>query len=497
MMRLVWESIAAHAANHSSQAALVDERGALTYGELPATIARAASIFTAQRVASMIDNSSAWAVVDLALARNEAVSIPIPQFFTDGQAHHLIDDAAPDLIITDQPQRIAVLAGHLPTGSVQVAGRELFLFSRPAAAQHPLPTGTCKITYTSGTTGRPRGVCLSAQTIKAVTLSLAEAVDAGADDRSLALLPLSTLLENIGGIYVPLLTGSTAALPSLASCGFAGSSVVRPGMLVAALHQYLPSATILVPQLLKLLVECLAAGAGLPDSLRFVAVGGAPCALTLIERARGFGLPVYEGYGLSEAGSVVTLNRAEAQRLGSVGMPLPHAFVRIAGDGEIVVAGHLFGGYLGSATTPPVEWPTGDLGHLDAEGYLYVTGRKKTAFATAFGRNVSPEWVEGELTAGPAVMQAAVFGEGRARNVAVLVAHPAARPEQIAAAVAAANARLPDYARIAAWHLADVSFSQANRLARSTGLPDREAIAHHFAGALEQLYASEASHVDV
>jgi len=94
-------------------------------------------------------------------------------------------------------------------------------------------------------------------------------------------------------------------------------------------------------------------------------------------------------------------------------------------------------------------------------------------------------------------MQAAVFGEGRARNVAVLVAHPAARPEQIAAAVAAANARLPDYARIAAWHLADVSFSQANRLARSTGLPDREAIAHHFAGALEQLYASEASHVDV
>lgn len=495
-MRLVLESIAMHAANHADRVALVDELGSLAYGELPAAIAHAASTLAAPRVASMIDNGNAWALVDLALARSRSVGIPIPPFFTDGQVQHLIKDAAPDLIVTDQPERIASVTGQSSTGSMPIAGRELFLFAGPAAAQHPLPPDTCKITYTSGTTGQARGVCLSAQSIEAVTLSLAGAVDADADDRSLALLPLSTLLENIGGLYVPLLSGSVAALPSMASCGFAGSSVVQPGMLIAALHRYRPSAIILVPQLLKLLVECVSAGASLPDSLRFVAVGGAPCAMTLIERARALGLPVYEGYGLSEAGSVVSLNRAEAQRPGSVGMPLPHAAVRIAGDGEIVVAGQLFGGYLDGATTPPVEWPTGDLGHLDAEGYLYVTGRKKTAFATAFGRNVSPEWVEGELTAGPAVMQAAVFGEGRARNVAVLVAHPAAQPEQIAAAVATANSRLPDYARVAAWHLADAPFSQANRLARGTGLPDRDAIAHHFAAALEQLHANETSHVD-
>lgn len=497
MMRLVFECIAAHAAGHPGNVALADELGALTYGELPAAIAHAASVFRAKRAANMIDNSNAWALVDLALARNDAVSIPIPQFFTEGQVRHLIDDAAPDLIVTDQPERIGSLSGLSPSGSVEIAGRELFLFSRPVTTQHLLPPDTCKITYTSGTTGQPRGVCLSAQSIDSVTLSLAGAVDAGTDDRSLSLLPLATLLQNIGGIYVPLVTGSAAALPSLANCGFAGSSAVRPELLFASLHRYMPSAVILVPQLLKLLVECLAAGASLPGSLRFVAVGGAPCASTLIERARGFGLPVYEGYGLSEAGSVVSLNRPDAQRPGSVGLPLPHVCARIAGDGEIVVGGHLFSGYLGSESAAAAEWPTGDLGHLDAEGYLYVTGRKKTAFATAFGRNVSPEWVEGELTAGPDVMQAAVFGEGRARNVAVLVAHPAARPEQIAAAVAAANARLPDYARVAAWHLADVPFSQANRLARSSGLPDREAIVHHFADALEELYASEATHVDV
>ena len=258
--------------------AIADERGALTYGELPAVIAHAASMLKKPRVASMVDNSNAWAVVDLALAWNEAVSIPIPQFFTDGQVRHLIDDAAPDLIITDQPERIALLAGLSPSGSVEIAGRELFLFSPPAAAQHPLPPDTCKITYTSGTTGQPRGICLTAQAIEAVTLSLAGAVDGDAGDRSLALLPLSTWLENIGGIYVLLLTGSTAVVPSLVSCGFAGSSVVRPEMLVVYLHQYLPSANILVPHLLKLLMECLAAGADPPSSLRFVAVGGAPCA---------------------------------------------------------------------------------------------------------------------------------------------------------------------------------------------------------------------------
>lgn len=495
-MRRLLECIDTHAANQPGKVALLDESAALTYGELPAVIVHAASVFKAKRVASMIDNSNAWAVADLALARNNAVSVPIPQFFSAGQICHLIEDAAPDLIITDQPERIAGLARHSPTGSVEIAGRELFLFPRPAAAQHPLPLDTGKITYTSGTTGHPKGVCLSAQVIETVTWSLAGAVGANADDRSLALLPLSTLLENICGIYVPLLSGGTAALPSLATCGFGGSSMVRPEKLLSALHHYMPSAIVLVPQLLKLLVESVSAGAHLPRSLRFVAVGGAPCTSTLIERARSLGLPVYEGYGLSEAGSVISMNRPQIQRAGSVGMPLPHASVRIADDGEIIVAGHLFNGYLGDKTSPPAEWATGDLGRLDAEGYLYVTGRKKTAFATAFGRNVSPEWVEGELTAGPTLLQAAAFGEGRACNVAILVAHPASRPEQIAAAVTAANARLPDYARIAAWHIADEPFSQANHLARSTGLPDREAIAKHFANKLEELYANEASHVD-
>ena len=271
---------------------------------------------------------------------------------------------------------------------------------------------------------------------------------------------------------------------------------MHPGELLAALHRYLPTTVILVPQLLKLLVECASAGGSLPSSLRFVAVGGAPCASRLIERASALGLPVFEGYGLSEAGSVISMNLPLAHRAGSVGMPLPHASVRVAGDGEIVVTDNLFRGYLGEGSSPPREWPTGDLGHLDADGYLYVTGRKKTAFATAFGRNVSPEWVEGELASDPAVLQAALFGEGRDRNVAVLVTHPAATRARIEAAVKAANARLPDYARVAAWHGCVTPFTAANGLAQASGSPNRRAIARHFADELETLYASEQHPVD-
>ncbi len=475
---------------------MLDDAVELSFGELPAAIAEVCRALDASRVAMLLDNGCAWALVDLALAQRGAVAIPIPPFFSDGQIRHLIGDATPDLIVSDQPLRIAALLGLQPSGELDVAGRRVFLFVLPAVPARPLPTGTCKVTYTSGTTGQPRGVCLSGETIQAVTRSLAQAVDAGPDDRSLSLLPLSTLLENIGGIYAALASGSTAMLPSLAGCGFSGSSAVQPDKLLGALHRYAPSATILVPQLLKLLVECVAAGASVPASLRFVAVGGAPCATQLIERAWRLGLPVHEGYGLSEAGSVVSLNRPGVNRPGSVGTPLPHVRVRLAGDGEILVAGHLFGGYLGSDTPAALEWASGDLGYFDADGYLHVSGRKKTAYATAFGRNVAPEWVEGELSAGPAVMQAAVFGEARPCNVAVLVPHPAASPEQIAATVAAANARLPDYARIAAWHVAAMPFSPLNGMARVSGTPDREAIAAHYANALETLYASQAVAVD-
>lgn len=495
-MRGILDRIAQQASVDPRRLALLEDDLQLDYGELQQAVSRVAASLDAARVAVLMDNGCAWAVVDLAIATRGAVAIPVPPFFSAAQIAYLVADAAPDLIVSDRPDAIAALTGLSPAGRLDVAGRELSLFTPAVPAAPALPAGTCKITYTSGTTGQPKGVCLSGEAIEATALALAEAVQAGPTDRSLSLLPLSTLLENIGGVYVPLCSGSSAALPSLARCGFSGSSAVQPALLLTAFHRFAPSATILVPQLLKLLVECLTAGAQLPHTLRFVALGGAPCAKPLIQRAWALGLPVYEGYGLSEAASVVCLNRPGRQRPGSVGTPLPGLHVRLAADQEIMVSGRLFEGYLGLDAEVTAEWATGDLGRFDEDGYLYVTGRKKTAYATAFGRNVSPEWVESELTATPMLMQAAVFGEGRARNVAVLVAQPTADISRIAEAVAAANARLPDYARVGAWLLADAPFTAANGLARASGMPDRDAIGRHYGQVLESLYASESPTVD-
>lgn len=494
-MRRIYERIARHARKQPEQVALQDNRTSITYQQLPEAVTDFAALLQGSRVGLLMNNSCAWAIADLAIMQRGATAIPVPTFFSDSQVSHLISDAEPDLIITDQPARLETLLHLSPAIQVDVAGRRVALFQLPLVPTRELPKQTAKITYTSGTTGQPRGVCLSGKAIAEVSIALSEAVEGSADDRTLSVLPLSTLLENIGGIYAPLYSGGTATLPDLSSCGFNGSSDVSPKKLLAAFHRYLPSSTILVPQLLTLLMECVRQGAPLPKSLRFIAVGGAPCSRSVMERARSLGLPVYEGYGLSEAASVVSLNLPGRERAGSIGKPLPHVNVHLANDGEIVVSGELFLCYLGGKTLAGNTWQTGDLGRLDEEGFLYITGRKKTAFATAYGRKVSPEWVETELTADRTLLQAAVFGDGRPFNVALLVPHPASTSTQIQAAIAAANSRLPDYARIRAWRLADSPFSEQNDLAHASGGLNRVAIAQRYATTIEHLYTGEPQHV--
>jgi long-subunit acyl-CoA synthetase (AMP-forming) len=116
------------------------------------------------------------------------------------------------------------------------------------------------------------------------------------------------------------------------------------------------------------------------------------------------------------------------------------------------------------------------LGRLDADGFLHVEGRRKHVLITSFGRNVAPEWPEAELLAGAALAQAAVFGEGRPQLCAVLVPAPAASDAAIAEQVGAANARLPDYARIGQWVRAETPFAPRNGLATANGRVRRDAV---------------------
>lgn len=490
-MERLFAELRRHADERPDHAALVDAANVITYRELWPALQLAAAAMRGQRVGLLLGNGCAWALLDLALLSRAAVCVPMPAFFSDAQLRHLIDDAGLDSIITDEPLRVAQLVGAADLGFLQVAGRSLTCCTLRPLHVPALPPATAKLTYTSGTTGHPKGVCLTAAHIERVAIALSAAVDAGPGDRACTLLPLSTLLANIGGLYAPLYSGGTAWLPDLAECGMSGSTGLHEASLLAALQRAQPTVTIVVPQLLKALVDGVANGAPWPTSLRFIAVGGAPTAPALLARARALGLPVYQGYGLSEAGSVVSLNLPGQRRLGSVGRPLPHVKVRIAQDGEVMVSGHLFSGYLDDANCPATEFATGDLGFINSDGYLYITGRKKTSYATAHGRNLAPEWIESALTADPLIAQAAVFGAGRPFNIAVIVPSSAAALAEIGATIGAVNASLPDYARVARWISANQAFSYRNGLADGAGALRREAIAQRYSARIEQLYAEE------
>ena len=488
MSRLI-EALRAHAAARPDSVFLHGGNTSLDYARCLGEVIELADRFSGSRVGLLMDNHPAWAVADLATLAAAALCVPLPGFFTDGQLEHVIADAGVDTILTDQPQRVGTLWPDATVTPLRVADRTVSLCRRPrAGALADLP-GVAKVTYTSGTTGEPKGVCLSLEVLETVAASLVEATSATSSDASLALTPLSTLLENIGGVYVPLLAGARCGLPSLAEVGLRGAASLDVPAMLASLARHRPTSVILAPQMLQALVEAMEAGAPLPASLRFAAVGGAPLAGTVLARASELGLPVFEGYGLSEAASVVTLNRPGLERQGSVGRPLPHARVRIAGDGEVHVSGALFSGYLGQGPTHPMsEWATGDLGHLDGEGFLYLTGRKKNVFITAFGRNVAPEWVERELLAHPAVAQAFVFGEARPFNVALLVPRPGVPADAVLRAVTEANQRLPDYARVGRFEVLDNPFTPTNGQLTGTGRLRREAIQRAYGIRIARIY---------
>jgi len=327
-----------------------------------------------------------------------------------------------------------------------------------------------------------------------VAASLAESTGACRDDRHLSLLPYATLLENIGGLYAPLLAGATIVAPGMAGVGMSGAAGLDIGQFMAALHRFAATTCIMIPQMLHALIAAVEQGMQCPLGLRYIAVGGASVSPVLLERAETLGLPVFEGYGLSEAASVVAVNSKNDCRQGSVGKPLPHVELKFADDGEILVRGSLFSGYLGDAPHGEGDyWATGDIGYLDDDGFLFLSGRKKHIFITAFGRNVSPEWVERELSIESAIAQCCVFGEARPFNVAVIVARQGVdservEPEQVEQAVATANARLPDYAGVSAWLAADESFSVANGLWTGTGRPRREHIFKAYAEKINLLY---------
>ncbi len=396
-------------------------------------------------IATSFDHGLNGAVADLALLEARIAAIPLPGFYTPEQRAHALSSSGAQAVLS---------------------GSDAFVVEPCSGAKVALPPVTAKISFTSGSTGTPKGICLSAGHMIAVASAVVEAVGKGHAGRHLALLPPAILLENIAGFYATILAGGTYVALSPGDVGLANP--FRPNFvtMATAINAHKITSLILVPEYLSGLVAVMEATGKRFSLLTLVAVGGARVSPALLERAHALGLPVRQGYGLTECGSVVALENGDEAERGSVGSSLGLNAISIAGDGEILIEGPVC---LGAAS--PLH--TGDIGRIDERGKLWIEGRKSNLIITAHGRNISPEWVESALLAQGAIAQAMVYGEAASALSALIV--PASLDADIGAAVTAANATLPEYAQVTQWR-AVLPFTPANGQLTGNGRPRRDAI---------------------
>jgi long-chain acyl-CoA synthetase len=448
------------------------------------------------RLGLVAGNSAAWVITDLACQSAGICLLPLPVFFSDSQIQNSMQAIDLDAVLTDDPQRILNLDSTMELVSGYDATCGLSLLRCTAQVRQDmckqLPPGTHKITFTSGSTGAPRGVCLGNDQQNRVALAIQEILQLQAP-RHLCLLPLSTLLENVGGVYSPLLAGGTVIVPPDTDTGFSGSTGLDMLSMLQAISRHRPTSIILIPQMLVGLVAALEEGWQPPKELIFAAVGGAKVAAKIIHRARQLGLPVYEGYGLSESASVACLNHPGSELIGSVGQALPHVEVSIEA-GEVIVSGNCFLGYVGQ----PESWgqtkiATGDIGTQDADGFVHLYGRRSNVLISSFGRNISPEWVESEFLQCSVISQCIVLGDDRPYCTALIATSDESISDaRIQMQFEEVNTTLPDYARVHRWHRLPAELGYGDGLFTENGQPKRTVIEEHFSQIINALYAEPA-----
>lgn len=514
-MNNILAAIYHHAITTPKKIALTGQNTQLTYAELAAQVDELANWLIEQnvrRAGLWGENSIEWIIADLAAWKANITLVPLPRFFSTTQLQHVISQAQlPCLLVCGGIAPVADVSARNTSPVEHISLDQLSgvdqLTNYQTITGNDLPgidlTGTyspeidsiAKITFTSGTTGTPKGVCLSTAALENVTLALAERIYSGMNtshlNTHLNLLPLSTLLENIAGVYVPLYLGKHVVVLAGATLGLMGSSQLSLPTLLQALHQYQPNSLILLPQILQGFVAASSQGFSLPASLQFIAVGGARTPPLLIEQARSLGISVYEGYGLSECASVVSLNSPIANKIGSVGKALGHVEIKIDA-GRIKVRGNVFSGYLGQAAQARDEWlDTGDLGYIDNDGFIFITGRAKNLLISSFGRNISPEWIEAELSLCRSIAQVMVIGDSQPFCSAIVVPTSAqTTAEQITQDIRRINQRLPDYARVQKIIVAAEPFTPTNQLLTDNGRLRRAAILGQYLTAIAAIYSN-------
>jgi long-chain acyl-CoA synthetase len=333
------------------------------------------------------------------------------------------------------------------------------------AARQVQPADLATIIYTSGTTGEPKGVMLTHAALVANMRAGADALDVHQDDVALSFLPLSHAFERMVA-YIYLLRGVTVVFAESFDTIGRDAALVRPTVFTGVPRVYekmhgrilekgrsaSPAKAVLFRWAMNVAIargRTTLAGrrpspllslhsavadrlvfskirAGVGGRLRYLVSGSAPLGVSLAEFFHGVGLPIIEGYGLTETAPILTVNPPKAPRRGTVGRALPEVELRIAADGEILARGpNLMTGYYNKpdATADVIKdgwFHTGDIGSIDADGYLSITDRKKDLLVTSGGKKIAPQPIENILKQSPLIAEAVLLGDRR-KYAAVLV----------------------------------------------------------------------------
>jgi len=529
-----------------------------------------------ERVAIMLRNSVEWVCYDQAAQSLGLVVVPLYPTDNPGNIAYILGDCGARMLLVGdiaqwrmleslraifpQLQRVVCVGPAQPAqGETTLRQLDAWLGEAPGEVRafEAAPDALATIVYTSGTTGKPKGVMLSHRNILSNVEAVLQRVAGYVEDVYLSFLPLSHTLERTVGYYLPVMTGSTVAfarsVPELPEDLLA----IRPTMLVSVPRIYeriytklqhqleekgaparalfqlaekvgwhrfeasqhrsdAPSAVeaLMWPVLRHLVAEKLYARLG--GRLRIAVSGGAPVSARLMHCFIGLGLPILQGYGLTEASPIVSANTLEDNVPSSVGTPIPGVQVRLGDRDELQVYGpNVMMGYWNDEqktrdTIDAGGWlHTGDIGRIDESGHVFIAGRIKEILVTSTGEKVPPSDLELAISEDPLFDQVMVLGEGRPFLSAIAVLNPEEWPvfakhlevapteaalhePRIKAAVlermVARLADFPSYARVRDVWLTLEPWSTDNGLITPTMKLRRKQLEQRFAPAIESIY---------
>jgi long-chain acyl-CoA synthetase len=436
------------------------------------------------RVALLSENRPGWALADLATLSGGGLTVPIYPTLTAEIVQYILQNCEARICVVSTREQLQKVLSIRPGTAVKHvvtidpvhhADESVLSIQQVAALgakkrdESPGllgerldridPRGTATILYTSGTTGRPKGVMLSHDNILSNIDTTLGSFEIGTSDVCLSFLPLSHILERMAGYYTMLHAGATIAYAESIESVAQNMTEVHPTVMISVPRLYekiyarVMDAALEGSALKKRLffwakdvgeeaVERRLAGKPLGRKLaaqyalanrlvfsklrartggrlKFFVSGGAPLSAKIAKFFWAAELPILEGYGLTETSPVIACNTLSATRLGAVGKPIPGVQVRIEDDGEILCKGpNVMLGYYRmpeetAATIVDGWFKTGDIGHLDADGFLVITDRKKDLIKTSGGKHIAPQPIENNLKLSKFVSQAVVVGNRR------------------------------------------------------------------------------------